>query len=59
MPLLKSHHNALCRGYIHKGCGYIEEYSGRFGTGFIYHYPNCEFNKSNRYHVIEYLIFVK
>ena len=51
------HHSARSRGYVHSGRPYISLYQGRFGNGFIYHYPNNQScRKSNQYHDIEYWI---
>lgn len=48
-------HTALAKGYVIKtgGC-YSESYTGRYGEGVKVHYPNCQRNMSNRFHVVEY-----
>lgn len=54
---VSSHHTALSRGYICKDCGYVEEYAGKYGKGFIEHRPNVWDKVSNSYHIIEYFIY--
>lgn len=53
----KEHHTACCVGYCRKTYGWIERYNGRFGRGFVLHYPNnyCP-NKSNDFHTIVYIV---
>lgn len=58
---VEEHHTATARGYICKGETRREQYAGRFGTGFIEHYPNADRpapHHSNKYHVIAYFIEV-
>ena len=50
----KYHHTATARGYICKECSYSEEYSGRFGQGYIIHVESRHSNRGNRHHAIEY-----
>lgn len=50
---LQRHHTATARGYNHKGNEYVEEYSGRFGRGYIFHHAS---SKSNNYHDITYYV---
>ena len=57
----KLHHSAMSRGYRRMRDGeLVVEYNGRFGLGYIVHYPtqNYHGNKAcgNRYHMIEYYI---
>jgi len=61
MKEITYHHTATARGYVPVEGGYDEPYNGRFGRGYIKHYPNksgllngC---RSNTYHRIEYYIF--
>lgn len=52
-------HSAKKRGYITKNGGYYESYTGKYGTGVIYHQPNCEYSGprySNNYHKIFYYL---
>lgn len=55
------HHRASRRGYICKGCGREEFYSGHFGEGFIKHIENVADSPhgSNNYHFIEYWLETK
>lgn len=54
---MKRHHTAIAKGY----CGvsdYSEEYyEGRFGIGYIAHYPTLRYGtfKGNNWHLIEYI----
>lgn len=49
-----SGHHAWARGYIsRKSDGYLEEYSGRYGEGYILHEPSWG---STIYHEITYFI---
>lgn len=57
MKELRYHHTALCRGYVRKGHGWQEKYSGKFGNGVKKHIPNCESRVSNNYHYVEYWIY--
>ena len=51
------HRRARSRGYVHSGRPYISLYQGRYGNGFVYHYPNNQSSKpSTQYHDIEYWI---
>lgn len=52
----KYHHTATARGYVCKECSYSEEYSGRYGNGYIIHVESRHSNRGNRHHVIEYWI---
>ena len=53
----REHHTACSRGYCRKTFGWIERYNGRFGRGFVIHYPNnyCR-NKSSNFHTIVYIV---
>ena len=51
---LKLHHSALARGYHTNKCVTIEDYKGKFGTGYKLH---SNYHRSNRYHLINYYIF--
>lgn len=49
------HHTSLTRGYIPKKyAAIVEPYKGRFGEGYILHWPN---SGSNQYHEISYYIW--
>ena len=49
------HHSALARGYVSRKLEcIIEDYTGKFGTGYKVSYPNY---RSPRYKVIQYYIF--
>lgn len=51
---LKFHHRASRRGYIsRKGEGYIEEYEGRFGKGYIWVRPRFD---TTQYVTVEYYL---
>lgn len=55
------HHSATKRGYIRLDNLYIEEYNGKFGYGYVVHYPSRDkINRapywSNSYHKIVYVI---
>lgn len=53
----KEHHTACCAGYCRKSYGWIERYNGRFGRGFVLHFPNSYYrNKSNDFHTIIYMV---
>lgn len=53
----KEHHSASSYGYCRKTYGWIERYNGRFGRGFVLHYPNCFYrNKSSNFHTIVYIV---
>lgn len=53
----KEHHTACCAGYCRKSYGWIDRYNGRFGRGFILHFPNSYYrNKSNDFHTIVYMV---
>ena len=53
----KEHHTACFRGYCRRNYGWIERYNGRFGRGFLLHYPNCYYrNISSNYHTIVYIV---
>lgn len=53
----RAHHVAWARGYVSRvendGMGYLEEYTGRFGTGYKWHYAS---KRSTQYHGITYMI---
>lgn len=55
MGVLEIHHEAQMNGYIsRKGIGKATVYSGRYGNGFRYHFPDrC----STRFHRIRYYVF--
>ena len=47
------HHTATTKGYLRSSdVGMVEEYSGRFGNGYIIHRQM----NSSQYHLIEYYI---
>ena len=53
----KEHHTACGYGYCRKTFGWIERYNGRFGRGFVIHYPNSYYrNKCSDYHTIVYIV---
>lgn len=52
---IRPHHTAIARGFISDYNGYQQAYNGRFGQGFIWHYPSSR-RKLNRHHVIGYYI---
>lgn len=50
----KLHHTATAKGYIsRKVPEVLEEYTGRFGTGYIVHYPR--FDTTNYHYVVYYI----
>lgn len=50
----KLHHRAIRRGYIsRRKPPKVEEYSGKYGTGYIARLPRYD---SSRYHTVEYYI---
>jgi hypothetical protein len=50
----KWHHTALFRGYVsRKSSGYIQPYTGKYGTGYKVFKPNYN---STRYSFVEYWI---
>ena len=50
----KLHHRATRRGYIsRRKPPKVEEYSGKYGTGYIARLPRYD---SSRYHTVEYYI---
>ena len=50
----KFHHRATRRGYIsRRKSPKVEEYSGKYGTGYIVRFPRYD---SSRYHTVEYYI---
>ena len=50
-------HEAVQMGYLARNNVYIEQYVGKYGSGYIIHYPTAEtINKSKRYHKIAYWI---
>ena len=50
----KFHHRATRRGYIsRRKPPKVEEYSGKFGTGYIVRFPRYD---TSRYHTVEYYI---
>ena len=52
---LKKYHTSLKRGYVSRKCkGYVHEYSGKFGNGFIHLTPNWD---STQYCYITYYIY--
>lgn len=51
------HHSAQTRGYCPRGRFYIETYKGRFGAGYIVHFPS-EKHAPGR-HCIDYYINTK
>lgn len=54
-----AHHTAIARGYEPVKSERTECYSGKFGTGYIKHYPTLKTRGSFRghsYHIIEYFI---
>ena len=50
------HHSSLARGYIKKDAGFYTQYSGKFGHGYVIHWPNAHNSDSNQYHVVEYFV---
>jgi hypothetical protein len=51
------YHDAWHRGYVsRKGDGYLEQYDGRYGKGYIWHHPTY---KSTFYHPVSYHIIQK
>ena len=53
----KEHHSSCSRGYCRKDYGWIERYNGRFGIGFLIHYPNNYYrNINSNFHTIVYLV---
>lgn len=50
----KLHHRATRRGYVsRRSCPRVEQYSGKFGTGYIVRFPRYD---TSRYHTVEYYI---
>ena len=56
---VEMHHSALTRGYLRVNDAWREQYSGRFGVGYIEHTPTRDSNCSNSYHRITYYIETK
>lgn len=51
------HHRSVERGYHSSSYAYVEPYSGKFGVGFIVHYPTkCSNVRGNGFHSIDYFI---
>lgn len=50
------HHSAMMRGYVAKDGGFYTQYSGRFGRGYVIHWPNTHNSYSKQYHVVEYWV---
>lgn len=54
------HHSAMARGYKCKGEVDKVAYKGRFGEGFVLHYPTVDYHGrracGNLYHIIEYFV---
>ena len=48
--------DAVWRGYIRKGEGYVEQYAGRYGNGFRVHQDSRESRVGNRHHLVTYYI---
>lgn len=52
-----THHISLSRGYCKKNLGWIERYNGKFGKGYLIHYPTTYLRpKSNALHYVAYVI---
>ena len=50
----KLHHRATRRGYVsRRSRPGVEQYSGKFGTGYIVRFPRYD---TSRYHTVEYYI---
>ena len=51
---VRLHHTAWARGYIsRKTDGYVEEYKGRYGEGYVWNKPSY---KSTNYYLKAYFI---
>lgn len=50
------HHSAWLRGYVKRKEGFYTQYSGRFGRGYVVHWPNSTGSTTNNYHRVEYYL---
>lgn len=57
---MEYHHTAIARGYCRFNDYHEEYYDGRFGRGYIIHYPTLRATqfRGNNWHMIEYVLEV-
>ena len=57
---METHHTAIARGYCRVYDYHEEYYDGRFGRGYIAHYPTLRATqfRGNNWHMIEYILEV-